>query len=650
LTRLQSVADTQVFSLKEPSRLTCQNQSPPSSRPVVVARSFLSAVLLTSLAAPALGQGATTTTLTSSPNPSAFGAPVTLTATVDALGSPLASGTVSFRDGATEIALATLSEMGIGVADVVAGEIHNCALTSGGRVFCWGTGGAGQLGYGRRLGSAVPVAVSGLIDAVSVAAGGRHSCAVRRGGAVQCWGGNSHGELGDGRFDEPSSVPVDVVGITNAVSVTTGFAHSCAVLQTGTVQCWGFGRWGSLGTGNTTNSAVPLPVVGITDAVSVSAGYLHTCAALRSGAVQCWGLNEWGQLGNGTMSGDAVTVPVSVSGIVNAVSVAAGYAHSCALLNSGAVQCWGESSRGQLGFGGVESDRTPMLTPVQVSGIATAVSVSVGDIHSCAVLDNGALQCWGFGSYGQLGNGGTADSRVPAPVTDINSAVRVTGGQWHSCAVLQTGAVQCWGYNGGGNLGNNSYTPSLIPVDVSNLALRTLATAVLTTSALPSGTRTLSAVFSGGGGLAGSIGTTSHTVEGQSFGFVGGGAVFGQTEACVPVLGDTVHSVTVRYTPAELSGPVSGVSIVWRDGSEHLALWGPMVPSTGFSGGTGRGIWTRFLFYPTRPLIRVVQQRITAPQGATLTQAEDILLRLRVQNFAATVGCSVTLVATLRRA
>jgi hypothetical protein len=186
---------------------------------------------------------------------------------------------------------------------------------------------------------------------------------------------------------------------------------------------------------------------------------------------------------------------------------------------------------------------------------------------------------------------------------------------------------------------------------VSDLSLRKLASAHLVASALPAGIRTLDAVYLGSPLASGSTSAPlAHTVTPLDVGFIGGGVVFGQTTQCASVLGSTTHPVTVRYSPSELGGLPSGVSIVWRGGSEHLALWGPMAPSGQFFGGAGRGTWTRFVFYPTRPLIRVVDRRITAPPGAGLIDAQEMVLRLRVQNFAATPGCAVTLAAAVRRA
>lgn len=132
-------------------------------------------------------------------------------------------------------------------------------------------------------------------------------------------------------------------------------------------------------------------------------------------------------------------------------------------------------------------------------------------------------------------------------------------------------------------------------------------------------------------------------------GFVGGGVVFGLSESCEPALGLQPHAVTVRYSPSELDRPPSGVTIAWAEGAEHLSLWGPMTPGRSFLGGAGRSTWGRFVFAGQRPLIRVVQQQVTEPENAQIERAQEVVLRLRVQNFGAVPGCAVTLAATLRR-
>ena len=182
--------------------------------------------------------------------------------------------------------------------------------------------------------------------------------------------------------------------------VSAGIASTCAVLSGGSVQCWG-------GTSTSNSTAVP----GIYDAEVVAVGSAHSCVALSSGVVQCWGDNRDGQLGNGSLAKS--TFPVVAIGITNAAGVAAGRAHSCAILKSGGIQCWGSNSWGQIGNGGSAG---AIQSPVQVAGINNAVSVSAGDSHSCAVLSNGTLQCWGYNGNGELGLGSTANSSRPTVV------------------------------------------------------------------------------------------------------------------------------------------------------------------------------------------------------------------------------------------
>ncbi len=303
-----------------------------------------------------------------------------------------------------------------GVATVSAGGFHTCAVLSGGAVECWGDNEQGELGDGTLTNRSVPVAVEGIASAVSVSAGGgdlAHTCAVLSGGAVECWGDNEQGELGDGT-KTTSLVPVAVSGIANAVSVSSGLYHSCALLSGGTVECWGDNHYGQLGNGTNTASSTPVAVGGIANAVSISGGGLHTCALLSGGAIKCWGSNRHGQLGDGATT--SRSTPVAVSGIANAVNVSSGTFHTCAALRDGTVKCWGYSLLGRLGNG--QSSETVLgTTPVAVNRIANAVAASAGSDSSCAVLSDGTVKCWGGNLYDQLGNGKNLFSLVPVNVT-----------------------------------------------------------------------------------------------------------------------------------------------------------------------------------------------------------------------------------------
>jgi alpha-tubulin suppressor-like RCC1 family protein len=349
--------------------------------------------------------------------------------------------------------------------EVAAGAFHTCALVSGGAVKCWGDNAYGQLGNGTNTsepyGSNVPVDVVGVTGATQITAGLHHSCAIVAGGAVKCWGYNDYGQLGNGTTGYFSSLPVDVVGVSDATQITAGYYQTCAVVAGGAVKCWGYNGYGQLGNGTNNSSSVPVDVVGVTSATQITAAVSHTCAVVSGGAVKCWGYNSYRQLGNGT--NNSSSVPVDVVGVTGATQITAGVYRSCAVVAGGAVKCWGYNGYGELGDG----TNTLSNVPVDVVGVTGATQITAGDSHTCAVVAGGAVKCWGYNGNGQLGNGTTGYfSSVPVDVVGGMGATQISAGYSHTCAVVAGGAVKCWGYNGNGQLGNGTNTPSSVPVDV----------------------------------------------------------------------------------------------------------------------------------------------------------------------------------------
>lgn len=351
------------------------------------------------------------------------------------------------------------------------GTRHSCALNPGGTVQCWGTNSQGQLGDGTTTDRKAPGTVAGITTATQISAfGGDHTCAVLANGAVQCWGDNGTGQLGNGSSTFLNSTqPTTVTGIATAVAVSAGVSHSCAVLASGAVQCWGQNNLGQLGNGTTVSSNLPVLVSGVSNAKDVSAGNTHSCAVLTTGGIQCWGANGDGALGNNATTNSST--PVAVSGMSDAKQVAAGSGFSCAVLNSGSVQCWGNNGLGQLGTGKVTG--TPFKTPVTVTGISGASTVSLDLFNACAVTSNAIVQCWGSNTNGQLGRGTRTGGPSPLPVNNVSTAVSISTGGAHTCAMLVNGSIQCWGANAQGQLGDGTATESTLPVTVVGLVLTT---------------------------------------------------------------------------------------------------------------------------------------------------------------------------------
>lgn len=314
-------------------------------------------------------------------------------------------------------------------------------------------------------------------DGRDVTAGSEHTCSVLTTGHVVCWGLNkvgSIGQLGNGDLTS-SDIPVEVLGISDATEVSAGSHETCALLGTGHVACWGLNQFGQLGDGSDEPSSVPVEVLGIDDAIQVSAALSHVCAVLATGRVECWGAGEGGLLGDGSEASS--DVPVEVLGIQDATLISASYSHSCAVLSTGRVMCWGRNNKGQLGTGSGSS--FPYTSPVEAQGITDAAAVSAGgeeasgrgasDAFTCVLLSTGHVECWGANKEGQLGDGTKLDTTDPTEAQGISEASELSTHSEHACALLLSGHIDCWGANGAGALGDGTYSSSDVPVAVQSI-------------------------------------------------------------------------------------------------------------------------------------------------------------------------------------
>src|SRR3989338_5366439 len=301
-----------------------------------------------------------------------------------------------------------------------------------------------------------------------------HSCSLLNNGTVKCWGWNQYGQLGIGNTIN-SLTPAQVI-TSNVKQIQLGSLHSCALLNDGTVKCWGNNTHGQLGSNGEMGVSPNLTQV---KEIQVASGSNHSCALLNDETVKCWGENNYGQLGDGTTINrfEPVLVKLSDKEFLNNVKeIQLGTAHSCALLNDGTVKCWGYNRYGQLGIVGSAANSAALVnssTPVSVKAdinnmiLSNVKEIQLGADHSCALLNDGTVKCWGRNYSGQLGNGTTGNSLTPIPVTGLSDVKEIQLGTAHSCALLNDDTtVKCWGLNDQGQLGNGNNSDRSTPSDI----------------------------------------------------------------------------------------------------------------------------------------------------------------------------------------
>ena len=375
------------------------------------------------------------------------------------------------------------------ILEVDAGEQHTCVLIEGGRIRCWGRGEFGQLGHGNpnNIGDdEYPSDVDDLAlpgPATSIDLGGQHTCALLQDGGLRCWGLNDRGQLGYGNLanlgDDESLAGLAGIGVPPVVAVQAGARHTCARIGGGAVRCWGKNDAGELGyasTIDTPEALLPGGDVNLGGSASLlELGWYHACTRFIDGGMRCWGWGDSGRLGYAaldTIGDDEVpaavgfvsAVPAGLAANTEIAGLALGGNHSCALLQGGAVLCWGANASGQLGQGDVNivgDDEVPASRPpIDLGGPAT--QVTAGGSHTCALLEGGSVRCWGDNSVGQLGYGNTnnvGDDELPEPVGPVDlggPAKQIAAGNNHTCAILTNNDVVCWGQNTYSQLGLGS--------------------------------------------------------------------------------------------------------------------------------------------------------------------------------------------------
>jgi uncharacterized protein YjbI with pentapeptide repeats len=326
-------------------------------------------------------------------------------------------------------------------ASMYSASEHICGISDG-SVSCWNT--MGLLDYNLELNSGR--------YAVDISTNGEHNCIILDDGSVSCWGDNSNGQLGDGTTtnrDSPTTVTSLGDGRT-AIDIAAGNYHTCVILDNGSVSCWGDNSAGQLGDGTYQNQTTPTLVADLGgNAIEIAAGRLHTCVILDDGSVSCWGSNFAGQLGDGT--GAERNVPTQTDSLgenVTAVNIATGVYHTCVVLNDGTVSCWGDNEYNALGWSNWSTageELSPRLTESLGPG-RTAVMLNAGQDFTCAILDDGSVSCWGRSRGNLLGDGNNSQQDFPTLTTVIQQrAIYITAGEIGICVILEDNTFTCWG-------------------------------------------------------------------------------------------------------------------------------------------------------------------------------------------------------------
>lgn len=349
----------------------------------------------------------------------------------------------------------------------------SCTVSAASKVYCWGRGSnGGGLGNGTNDDSLVPVAVdtTGALSGKTVkaiAVGESHVCAIASDNNLYCWGGNWAGQLGTGNTNS-INVPtaIDMTGVLSGKTIKSVVASNystCVIASDDKAYCWGDNGSGQLGNG-IMGGQYSSPIAVYSDGLlisktikSINMGPQHGCLIASDDQPYCWGANWQGQLGNNTTNSDAYPVAVDMTGVLSGKtvkSISVGEVHTCAIASDSRAYCWGSNDQGQLGNSAASFENSTPLV-VDTTGILNGKDltfISNNGYHTCVLDIDGKVFCWGYGYYGELGNNTSDQSVIPSAVdmTGVlnNKTVKVLAtGQFSTCVIANDDKPYCWGQN-----------------------------------------------------------------------------------------------------------------------------------------------------------------------------------------------------------
>ncbi|MAD24671.1 MAG: hypothetical protein CMO44_10925, partial [Verrucomicrobiales bacterium] len=346
------------------------------------------------------------------------------------------------------------------------GGRHSCSIDIDNSLYCWGWNGYGQVGDGTQTQRNTPTAVqmpSGK-TAKQVSLGYGHVCAIMNDDSLYCWGHNMKGQIGDAS-NSNRNIPkaVQMPSGKTAKQVAAGGEHNCAFMNDDSLYCWGYNGHGQLGDGTTNHRSIPTAIQmpnGKT-ATQVTVGRWHTCVRMHDGSLYCWGYNGYGQLGDGTTISRYTPRAVQMPSGKTVKQVVGGYHHTCAIMNDDSLYCWGH----RVGTSTDDNKNTPFLLTMPVN--KTTKQVALGEEHTCAIMNDDSLYCWGKNNYGQLGDGTTTDRTTPTAVQMPSGTVKqLSLGNRVTCIIMDDDSLYCWGKNNDGQVGDGTTTDRTTPTAV----------------------------------------------------------------------------------------------------------------------------------------------------------------------------------------